>query len=173
MVDKDKSTYNYTVFETAAGWAAVAGRGGKVSALEFPQPTREEAVARLGAGIPGRLVESNGEYETLARQLRDYFAGTKTQFTFEPDLDGLTEFQRNVLRTVMTVPYGVVVTYSWIASRAGRPGAYRAAGQALGRNPIPIAIPCHRVVASGGGLGGFSSGLHWKERLLKMEGVAL
>ncbi|MDO8589472.1 MAG: methylated-DNA--[protein]-cysteine S-methyltransferase [Armatimonadota bacterium] len=173
MVDKDNRTYNYTVFETVAGWAAIAGRDGKVSALELPQATREEAVARLGAGIGGQLVESNGEYETLARQLRDYLAGLKTEFTFEPDLAGLTDFQQAVLRTAMTVPYGVVVTYSWIASHAGRPGASRAAGQALGRNPVPIAIPCHRVMASGGGLGGFSSGLRWKERLLKMEGVKL
>jgi len=168
-----KSTHNYTVVETAAGWVALAGRNGKVSAIEFPKPTREEAVAVLRAGIDGELVESNEGFDPLAGQLRDYFAGNRTEFTFEPDLADLTEFQRKVLRTTMTVPYGSVVSYRWIAEKAGHPGAFRAAGQALGRNPVPIAIPCHRVVASGGKLGGFSGGLHWKEKMLAMEGVEI
>jgi methylated-DNA-[protein]-cysteine S-methyltransferase len=73
----------------------------------------------------------------------------------------------------MTVPYGSVVSYRWIAEKSGHPGAFRAAGQALGRNPVPIAIPCHRVVASGGKLGGFSGGLHWKEKMLAMEGIEI
>ncbi|MDO8683282.1 MAG: methylated-DNA--[protein]-cysteine S-methyltransferase, partial [Armatimonadota bacterium] len=97
----------------------------------------------------------------------------RTEFTFEPDLDGLTEFQQKILRTTMTVPYGSIVSYRRIAEQSGHPGAYRAAGQALGRNPVPVAIPCHRVVASGGKLGGFTGGINWKVKLLGLEGVRL
>lgn len=165
--------YVFDVVETKAGWVGIAGRDGKVSTIQMPAPTKDEAVARLRAGIDGDLVESNHGFESLARQLADYFAGKKTQFTFEPDLDSLTDFQQRVLRVTMTVPWGSVVSYRWIAEKAGSPLAFRAAGQALGQNPIPIAIPCHRVVASGGKLGGYSGGLHWKVQLLELEGVRL
>jgi methylated-DNA-[protein]-cysteine S-methyltransferase len=173
MPTQNERIYNYTVVETAAGWVPIAGRDGKVSAIEMPQATRDQAIATLGAGIDGELVESNDGFGSFVGQIRDYFAGKRTEFTFEPDLEDLTEFQRKVLRTTMTVPYGSVVSYRWIAERAGHPGAFRAAGQALGRNPMPVAIPCHRVVASGGRLGGFSGGLHWKEKMLAMEGIEL
>jgi four helix bundle protein len=93
----NRRTYNYTIVETAQGWVALAGRNGKVSAIEFPKPTREEAVAGLGAGIDGELVESNEGFGPLAGQIRDYFAGNRTEFTFEPDLADLTEFQQKVL----------------------------------------------------------------------------
>jgi methylated-DNA-[protein]-cysteine S-methyltransferase len=165
--------YAYTIVKTTAGWVGLAGRDGKVSSIEMPAPNPEEALSKLRAGINGRLVESNQGFEELARQLRDYFDGRKTGFNFEPDLDGLTEFQKNVLRATMTVPYGAVVSYQWIAQKAGRPRAYRAAGNALGRNPIPLAIPCHRVVGTDHKLHGFTGGLHWKVKLLELEGIRL
>ncbi|MFQ5945626.1 MAG: methylated-DNA--[protein]-cysteine S-methyltransferase, partial [Anaerolineae bacterium] len=84
--------------------------------------------------------------------------------------DGVTPFQAQVLRATLSVPHGRVASYGEIARRAGNPGASRAVGGALSRNPIPIVIPCHRVIASDGSLGGYSSGTHIKERLLRLEG---
>jgi len=167
--------YVYTVVETELGWVAIAGppEAGKVSAIELPAPTKDEALSRLRAGIRGELVECNDGLESIARQVRQYFAGRRVDFVFEPDLAGLTEFQRRVLKATMTVPYGAVASYARIAERAGSPKAYRAVGRALGRNPIPVAIPCHRVVAAGGKLGGFSGGLGWKRTLLELEGSLL
>ena len=167
--------YVYTIAETELGWVAIVGppEAGKVSAIKLPAPTKNEALNRLRAGMRGEFVECNHGLRLIARQVRDYFAGQRVAFVFEPDLAGLTEFQRRVLRATMTVPYGRVASYGRIAEMAGSPGAYRAVGQALGRNPIPVAIPCHRVVAGNGGLGGFSGGLDWKKKLLELEGVKL
>ncbi|MCA1595685.1 MAG: MGMT family protein [Chloroflexi bacterium] len=86
-------------------------------------------------------------------------------------MDALTPFTREVLDETARVPWGEVCSYQELAARVGRPMGARAAGQALGRNPVPIAIPCHRVVSASGGLGGFGGGLCWKRKLLKLEGL--
>ncbi len=91
----------------------------------------------------------------------------------EIDLSGCTSFQRQVYGKLMDVGFGEVVTYGGLADRVGRPGAARAVGSAMGRNPVPVFIPCHRVVAAGRRMGGFGSGLGWKRRLLAHEGWVL
>jgi methylated-DNA-[protein]-cysteine S-methyltransferase len=104
-------------------------------------------------------------------QLKNYLAGTSTSFSLEVDLRRLTQFQRQVLRQTMKIPYGRTSSYGEIATRVGRASAHRAVGNAMGANPIPIVIPCHRVVASDGTLGGYSGGLSYKKKLLALEGV--
>jgi len=107
----------------------------------------------------------------LRQQLRQYFAGREATFDVPLDLACLTEFQRQVLTACAKIPYGQVLTYSQLARRVRRPRAARAVGNALARNPVPIVIPCHRVIAGDGSLGGYSAeqGVPLKRRLLDME----
>jgi len=103
--------------------------------------------------------------------LERYFAGSEPGVDLDAmDLSGCTPFQQRVLRELLAVPFGKLTTYGELAGRVGLAHGARAVGGAVGRNPLPIFIPCHRVVASGRGLGGFGGGLEWKERLLTHEG---
>jgi methylated-DNA-[protein]-cysteine S-methyltransferase len=111
----------------------------------------------------------------VARQLEEYFSGRRKNFDLPIDLSALTPFQRQVLAVTERIPFGEVWSYRRVAEKMGRPKSCRAVGQALGRNPIPIVIPCHRVIASDGSLGGYcgTSGLKLKRWLLGHEGVRL
>ena len=128
-----------------------------ISALLFP-----------GALPEGPLTTSSLLSE-LARQLEDYFQGKRTCFDLPLSLRG-TPFQLSVWQALRGIPYGEVVTYGELARWIGRPRAARAVGRAVGANPVPIIVPCHRVVAARG-LGGYGPGRHWKERLLRLEGI--
>jgi methylated-DNA-[protein]-cysteine S-methyltransferase len=103
------------------------------------------------------------------REIDNYFAGKLRSFSAFCDLDGLSPFTRAVLKITAEIPYGEVRSYRWIAEKLGKPGASRAVGNALAKNPIPIIIPCHRVVRSDGTIGGFALGTGWKRRLLELE----
>jgi O-6-methylguanine DNA methyltransferase len=107
----------------------------------------------------------------ITSQLREYFAGARSGFDLPLDLDRLTPFQRSVLQAIRNIPRGAVWTYGQVAQTIGKPKASRAVGQALGNNPVPIVVPCHRVVAGGGGLGGYRGGLDRKKLLLHLEGA--
>jgi len=109
---------------------------------------------------------------SLADDLRRYFAGERVRLErYSVDLPRHPPFRRRALLAAREIRYGKVKTYGWIARRAGRPRAARAAGQAMSRNPIPLLIPCHRVIAAGGTLGGFGGGLEMKRALLRLEGI--
>ncbi|MGQ0537159.1 MAG: methylated-DNA--[protein]-cysteine S-methyltransferase [Methanobacteriota archaeon] len=105
-------------------------------------------------------------------ELAEYFAGRRKRFDATLDVREGTAFERGVWRELSTIPYGETRSYGWIAERIGSPKAVRAVGRANGKNPIAIVVPCHRVVAADGGLGGYSCGLEPKEKLLALEGVA-
>lgn len=157
-------------FRTPLGWVAAAARGDRVRAVSLPAPTPE--AARRGAcreadfGRPGRLLRG------LAQDLRRYFAGDPVDFRRYPvDLSELPPFCRRALLAARTIPYGQTKSYGWVAARAGSPAAARAAGQAMARNPVPLLVPCHRVVGAGGALTGFGGGLATKRALLRLEGV--
>ncbi|MEA2531548.1 MAG: methylated-DNA-[protein]-cysteine S-methyltransferase [Thermomicrobiales bacterium] len=109
----------------------------------------------------------------VARQLREYFGGERDRFEVPLDFSGVSPFTRSVLTATAEVPYGRLSTYRHIAQQVGRPSATRAVGNALGRNPIPVIVPCHRIVRSDASLGGYTGGLEIKERLLSLEGVYL
>jgi methylated-DNA-[protein]-cysteine S-methyltransferase len=115
-------------------------------------------------------VESRPRCAHVVRQLDEYFRGDRSCFDCELVLDG-TPFQCRVWRELISIPYGRTTSYGELARRIGRPRAMRAVGQANGANRIPIVIPCHRVIASGGGLGGFGVGLDIKRTLLEIEGA--
>ena len=109
----------------------------------------------------------------FSRQLQAYAAGKAIKFGCRLDLSAGTPFQQKVWRALQTIPRGETRSYAWVAKAIGKPKAARAVGAACGANPVPIIVPCHRVVASDGSLGGFSGGLALKKRLLKLEGVSL
>ena len=161
---------HYCVIATPIGRVLVAATEAGLVRVSFRQ--REAAFA---AGLRRRLsadvVRSPARTARIVHQLRAYFAGERRAFDLEIDLRGLTPFQRSVLRAAAEVPAGQVVSYGEIARRIGRPGGSRAVGQALGRNPVPIVIPCHRVIAAGGRLGGYGGGLAIKRKLLRIEGA--
>jgi len=119
------------------------------------------------------VVREPSKLREVVSQVLDYLEGRRKDFTLEYDLRSLTPFQRNVLTKVQEVPRGEYLTYGELARRIGKPGAARAVGQALGSNPIPILIPCHRVLASDGSLGGYSGrgGVRTKKALLRLEGA--
>ena len=133
-----------------------------------------------GAGFAGwlRTVYVDAErvpwlplLDKLAQELGEYFAGKRREFSIPVEPRG-TDFQRAVWREIAAIPYGETLTYAEVSRAAGRPTAVRAAGTATGANPIPILIPCHRVIAAHGKLGGFSGGLDAKRRLLALEKAA-
>lgn len=112
--------------------------------------------------------ETNAHLKDAVEQLREYFAGTRTVFDLPLDLKA-TPFQEQVWDTARQIPYGQTRSYWWVAVRMGNPHAFRAVGGALGANPVPIIIPCHRVVRENGNMGGFSCGIGWKKLLLGHE----
>lgn len=159
----------YHVFETETGWVGIAGSDARISDLQLPKTTREEALESLRAGTGDQAVESLDDFSGQAARIAAYFAGDEVDFDCDLELGGHTEFQRSVWAKTREIPYGETRSYGWIADQIGCPAGPRAVGQAMGANPTPIIIPCHRVLRSDGGLGGFGCGLHWKVRLLEME----
>ncbi|MFJ8153251.1 methylated-DNA--[protein]-cysteine S-methyltransferase [Streptomyces sp. NPDC094468] len=135
---------------------------------------RERALERLAARLGAEPVE-DATAPVLAeaiRQLRAYFAGDRHDFELPLDWSLISGFNRQVLRELAAgVPYGSVVGYGDLAGRVGQPGGAQAVGAAMGANPLPVVVPCHRVVESDGGIGGFGGGLETKRKLLALEGV--
>jgi len=119
--------------------------------------------------------EDTVKTKAVHKQLAEYFKGKRTVFETELDLDYLPPFKRKALRKAFQIPFGKVLTYGDLAKKAGSPKAARAAGQAMATNPIPIIIPCHRVVGSNGDLTGYGGGdgIEYKKQLLELEGVTL
>lgn len=115
-------------------------------------------------------VEDEGPFKTLFRELDLYFKGKPVRFSVPADLSG-TAFEIKVWKAIASIPWGETRSYKWIAQSAGVPQGARAAGGACGKNPVPIIIPCHRVLQSGAGLGGYTGGIDIKKRLLALEGV--
>ena len=138
--------------------------------LTLPQATEKAALAELDLGQDAARVSFERFDEAVSR-IRDYFRGKPVDFGDKLDLSAGTEFQKKVWSNCRDIPYGQTRSYGWIAARVGKPGASRAVGNALSKNPIPIIIPCHRVLAADGGIGGFSGGLPAKRNLLKLEGI--
>jgi methylated-DNA-[protein]-cysteine S-methyltransferase len=116
-------------------------------------------------------VLSTSLYADLTGRLQAYYRGHQVDFDDELDPSQGTPFRRSVWRTTRLIPYGETRSYAWVAGRIGKPGALRAVGQALKRNPLPVIIPCHRVVAGNGELGGFRGGIEMKRFLLRVEGA--
>jgi methylated-DNA-[protein]-cysteine S-methyltransferase len=139
--------------------------------LSYPGETIDDQLDELAALISPRVMAAPDRTDDVRRQLDAYFGGTRRDFELPIDWRLLRGFRADVLRATSRIPFGSVVSYRDVAAAAGSANAYRAAGNALGSNPIPIVVPCHRVVHSGGGLGGYTGGLERKQFLLRLEGV--
>ena len=162
---------SYITFTTDMGWVGVLGSAKGLRRTILPQRSDQEARRLLGSS-PNHAVWSTLFFEDLVQRLTAYFGGHKTAFPDELDLSGATSFQREVWAATRLIPYGETKSYTWVAEQIKQPRAVRAVGQALGRNPLPVIIPCHRVVASDGKLGGYSGGLGVKRHLLNLETAA-
>jgi methylated-DNA-[protein]-cysteine S-methyltransferase len=143
----------------------------RVAYTEFR--SQDEVLQELAAKVSPRVLEAPGRLDEARRELDDYFEGRRTGFDLPIDWSVTRGFTEKVLRATARIGFGEVQTYADVASRAGSPRAVRAAGNALGANPMPVVVPCHRVVRTGGGLGGYTGGLHRKEFLLHLEGALL
>jgi methylated-DNA-[protein]-cysteine S-methyltransferase len=153
--------------QTAAGWVGIEVTDKGVKRLTLPAQNRQVVFSELGIEEKDLTHVAGGA--GLADRLKHFFMGEPVVFEEGLDLTGTTEFQQKVYEAACRIPFGETKSYGDLAKEMGRPGAARAVGQALGANPLPILIPCHRVVAAGGGLGGFTGGINTKKKLLAME----
>jgi methylated-DNA-[protein]-cysteine S-methyltransferase len=151
--------------------AAETERGLACLAYEDLHGGADPLLERIAAEISPRVLLAPAKLDRVRRELDEYFAGTRKDFDLEIDLTLAKPFARRILAATARIPFGATSTYGEIAAQAGSPGAARAAGGALGSNPIPIVVPCHRVLARNGTLHGYTGGLHRKQHLLELEGV--
>jgi methylated-DNA-[protein]-cysteine S-methyltransferase len=133
----------------------------------------EREVEQLAGAFGIRVLRSPKPIDAARRELDEYFEGKRHSFDLPVDVALLADFNRRVLRELARVPYGEVVTYGELAARAARPRAARAVGMVMNRNPLPIVLPCHRVIGANGKLTGYAGGLERKEALLRLEGAIL
>lgn len=158
-------------FRSPFGVMRIASSRDGLVDLSWKDPSDEAFVGSLEHRYARAPVVCDCDHlASVERQLLEYFQGRREAFDIPIDLSALTDFQRAVLRAAAGLRFGEVATYSDIASRIGRPAASRAVGNALGRNPVAIVVPCHRVVRTDGSLGGYTGGLEYKEALLDIEG---
>ena len=149
--------------------AAVTPRG--LIRLAFPEEDADRVLDSLATRVSPRIVEAPRQLEGVRRELSEYFDSRRTRFDLDLDWSLIGPFGRRVLHATAAIPFGSSLTYSEVAAEAGSPRGFRAAGNALGSNPIPIVIPCHRVLRRGGGLGGYGGGIERKRWLLELEGA--
>jgi methylated-DNA-[protein]-cysteine S-methyltransferase len=162
----------YDVTDSPVGPLLVAATERGLCRISFDADP-ERQLESLGRSFGARVLRSARPLDEVKRELDEYFAGDRHSFDLKVDVERLTPFNRAVLVQLARVPYGSLTTYGALAGEAGRPRAARAVGMIMNRNPIPIVLPCHRVVGSTGGLVGYAGGLERKETLLKLEGALL
>ena len=161
----------YIIFNTDMGWIGILASAKGLLRTTLPHRSAKEVEQLLGHRVKDATWSADF-FDDLVQRLRTYFGGHRTTFPDELDLSGATAFQREVWKITRLIPYGETRSYAWVAEHLGKAGATRAVGQALARNPLPIIIPCHRVVANNGKLGGFSGGVEMKQHLLWLEASA-
>ncbi len=159
------------IFQTKMGWVGISGSEKGLLTLILPRVSFDEVVRKLGielqqdSPLPGSLID-------IVERLNKYFDGYKVSFPDKLDFSKWTGFQRKVWEVTKTIPYGETRSYSWVAEKVGNKAAVRAVGNAEGANPLPIIVPCHRVLAKNGGLGGYGGGIELKRYLLWLEASA-
>jgi methylated-DNA-[protein]-cysteine S-methyltransferase len=163
---------SYAPVDSPFGRLLLAATDEGLVRLAFPEEDPDGVLAGLARRISPRIVEAPAQLDLMRRELDEYFAARRRRFELPLDWRLVGPFGRRVLNAATAIPYGNVLSYTQVAAEAGNPRASRAAGNALGANPIPIVVPCHRVLRSaGGGLGGYAGGLERKQFLLELEGA--
>jgi methylated-DNA-[protein]-cysteine S-methyltransferase len=161
----------YASMDSPVGELLVAVTPRGLVRVSFASEASDEVLAELATRVSPRVLHVPARTDTVRRELDEYFAGARRSFDLPLDWSLVRGFAQGVLRATAQVPFGQTTTYGRVAGAAGSPRASRAAGNALGSNPIPIVVPCHRVLHAGGGLGGYAGGLERKRTLLTIEGV--
>ena len=158
----------YLVFQTSHGWMGCLSSAVGLLRTTLPQSSPQRAIEMLSSTIE-QAAWAPDSFAEIIPMFTEYFDGKRKEIPCTLDFGHATLFQRQVYKIVRSIPYGETRSYSWVAKQIGRPAAVRAVGQALGRNPLPIVVPCHRVIASNGSLRGFGGGLEMKRNLLRLE----
>ncbi|NQV51338.1 MAG: methylated-DNA--[protein]-cysteine S-methyltransferase [Candidatus Marinimicrobia bacterium] len=159
----------YSSANTPVGLIYLAQHGQELCSLALGIAAEAKLLGYLADQFPGvEVCQSEIELIPAVNQLNEYFAGERTSFELPIRVEG-TDFQRKVWRELLQIPYGVTRSYGEIANKLGSPGGMRAVGAANGQNPLPIIVPCHRVIAADGSLGGYTGGLDIKHKLLELE----
>jgi methylated-DNA-[protein]-cysteine S-methyltransferase len=177
---------NTGIYKTPWGWIGLAANSRGVRAVVLPKPSKSSVGGELSRMLKkspsptpspsraeGKEKAGGGDLKAAREAICGYLAGHRRTLDLPLDLDGHSPLRRKVWHVLQTIPYGQKRSYGWVARRLGQPKAARAVGQACGANPFPLIIPCHRVVAGDGSLGGFSGGLSLKKRLLALEAAQL
>lgn len=159
--------------DTCLGWMGVMCSPNGLRKIILPQASREAVLNWAVSCSYSVEVCKLALLGDLPQRLRRYLEGKPVHFPDRLDFAGASHFQQDVWQVAQTIPYGETRSYAWIAAQLGLSKASRAVGQALGRNPLPIVVPCHRVIGSDGGLGGFSAGLDMKRHLLRLENACI
>lgn len=159
----------YTQVDSPLGPLTAAATKRGLVTLAYPEQQLDDVLARIAREVSPRILEAPARLDPLRRELDEYFAGDRRRFETRVDWRLTAGFFQAVLRATAKIRYGQVRSYADVAASAGSPKAVRAAGNGLGANPMPIVVPCHRVVASGGKLGGYTGGIERKEFLLDLE----
>jgi len=163
----------YAIFKTSLGWCGIIyGRHG-LTKIYLPGMKKEKLKKNIHS-YNKSIVEHTGRIKVLVRNICSYFKGKNVRLNLLVDMKTMTEFEKKVYKQAMKIPFGKVKSYKWIAEKAGVPNGARAVGNALSKNPVPLIIPCHRVIKSDGKLGGFSApgGILIKRKMLSIEGYA-
>ena len=161
----------YAEMDSPFGTLLMASTPKGLVRLAYPEEGNDDVLEDLASTISPRLLQAPEQLDEVRRQLDEYFDGRRQAFELEVDYALSRGFFRRILRATARIPYGQLSTYRVVARDAGNVRAVRAAGNALGSNPVPIVVPCHRVVRTGGGLGGYTGGLDRKRYLLRLEGA--
>jgi methylated-DNA-[protein]-cysteine S-methyltransferase len=161
----------YAISDSPFGPLLLAATPHGLVKVNLPGHDTDEALEDLAARISPRVLEAPARLDQTRRELDLYFEGKLTKFDLPLDWQLSRDFRRRALRAIDRIPYGKTRSYTEIARSAGNERAVRAAGSACGSNPIPIVVPCHRVLRTSGALGGYGGGLPMKEALLKLEGI--
>jgi methylated-DNA-[protein]-cysteine S-methyltransferase len=161
----------YTEVDSPIGRLLLVATHTGLVRLGFGDEDHDALLDDVAGRLSPRVVELPARLDRVRRELDEYFAGRRHDFDVPLDWSLSAGFRQRVLKAIASIPFGEVRTYRDMATAAGNPAAVRAAGSACGSNPIPLVVPCHRVLRTGGGLGGYGGGLDLKRRLLQLEGV--
>lgn len=170
--DRDLLDVAYTRIDSPVGTLLLAATPAGVVRVAFEREDHELVLDHLGRAVSPRVLRAPARLDAVARELAEYFAGTRRGFGVAVDLRLATGFRREVLERLREVRYGSTASYAALATAAGRPRAVRAVGTACATNPVPLVLPCHRVVRSDGTSGGYRGGPDAKQVLLRLEGAA-
>ena len=159
----------YRTLDSPIGQLLVAATEQGLVRVAYPGQGHDAALAQLAELVSPRILDAPGRLDGVARQLDEYFSGRRRAFDVPLDLRLSRGFRRDVLAHLLQIPYGATESYTQVAAAAGHPRAVRAAGTACATNPVPIVVPCHRVVRSDGSFGGYAGGPAAKQALLTLE----